>query len=67
MSKQQTLPCPECQTPIPFDVEAMLRGEKFQCTKCHATVGLGEKPDVNAEIERLEARLAALKQQAGKK
>jgi uncharacterized paraquat-inducible protein A len=69
MSKQQHIPCPQCRTQIPFDVLELLGGKTVQCPNCKSTIGLGdgEKPDVEEEIEKLEARLAALKQQAGRK
>lgn len=40
MNTSQTIPCPVCRTPIPFDINRMLKGERFSCPKCDATIAL---------------------------
>jgi transposase-like protein len=40
---QQSLPCPVCQTQIVFDVNGLLRGEKYTCPNCNSSIGLGEE------------------------
>ena len=38
----QSIPCPVCKTPIPFEIEKLLNGMKFICPNCHAAIGLGD-------------------------
>ena len=40
MNAQQSLPCPECRTPIPFTIDALLSGASFTCSKCGSEVSL---------------------------
>ena len=37
---EQNLPCPVCQSKIPFDSVALIQGYKFSCHNCNATVGI---------------------------
>lgn len=37
---QQSIPCPVCRTPIMFDVNLLISGEKFCCTNCGAAISL---------------------------
>jgi transcription initiation factor IIE alpha subunit len=38
--KEQSIPCPVCQTTIPFDTQHLLMGVQFTCSKCNAQIGL---------------------------
>jgi transcription initiation factor IIE alpha subunit len=50
------MPCPVCGTKIPFDTYGLLRGEKFTCSECNASIGLASesKPIVQEVLEKLE-------------
>ncbi len=39
---QQSIPCPVCRTPIIFDVNLLISGEKFCCTNCGAAISLSK-------------------------
>lgn len=43
MITEQTIPCPVCQTKIPFDTQALIRGHKFSCPKCYAVIGIAQE------------------------
>jgi uncharacterized paraquat-inducible protein A len=53
---QQTLPCPNCNTAIPFNVYLLLQGHKFECPNCHCTVSMpsSSKPPVEKAIEQYD-------------
>lgn len=40
MISEQTIPCPSCTKPIPFDLASLFRGMKFTCVSCQSAVGL---------------------------
>ena len=42
MINQQKIPCPQCQTDIYFDVNALLQGVGFSCKKCGAVVSISQ-------------------------
>ena len=53
---QQSLPCPVCQTQIVFDVNGLIRGEKYTCPNCNSSIGLGEesKSSVKEAMDKFE-------------
>ena len=40
INQEQAIPCPSCNTKIPFDVYQLLAGAKFTCPTCYASIGL---------------------------
>lgn len=55
MNASQSIPCPICGTPIPFDINRMLRGEGFSCPQCEAKISLSPEscPQVQDAIDKL--------------
>lgn len=53
---KQTIPCPNCNEKIEFDVQGLLSGEKFNCPSCDASIALGaeSKPLVEQTMEKFE-------------
>ena len=49
MSQQQSIPCPVCQSAIPFSVHALLGGAGFSCTNCGATISLHQESSHQVE------------------
>lgn len=37
---EQQIPCPVCNTKIPFDTQQLIAGVQFACPNCHASIGL---------------------------
>lgn len=64
INQEQTIPCPTCQTKIPFDAHQLLMGAQFACPGCHAVIGLPKesRPLVHETIQKFEK----LKQEMGK-
>ena len=62
--KPQSIPCPDCSTPIPFDAHQLLTGTKFSCPKCGVSIGLANdaRPIVRDTLEKFEE----VKKQIGK-
>jgi transcription initiation factor IIE alpha subunit len=52
----QTIPCPECGTKIPFETRQLLMGVQFPCPKCQSLIGLAQesKPLVEEAMNKLE-------------
>jgi transcription initiation factor IIE alpha subunit len=52
----QTLPCPVCNTKIPFDAQQLLMGTQFTCSNCNAIIGLANesKPIVENALQQFE-------------
>ena len=52
----QKIPCPVCNSTIPFDVNQLLMGVQFTCPNCHAAVGLASesKPVVEKTMQKIE-------------
>ncbi|MBO3696817.1 hypothetical protein [Roseivirga sp. E12] len=52
----QSIPCPVCQTKIPFDTKQLLMGVQFSCPNCQAAIGLSDqsKPLVQETMEKFE-------------
>jgi transcription initiation factor IIE alpha subunit len=53
---QQQLPCPVCNTKIPFDVKQLLAGVHFVCPNCCASFGISveSKPIVEEAMRKLD-------------
>ena len=64
MISQQHIPCPVCQTSIPFEARELVMGKKFACPGCSAVVGIAnDQLDIASQaMEKYEA----LKQFANK-
>lgn len=43
MIASYNIPCPVCQTKIPFDPPSLIRGHKFSCPNCFAAVGIAHE------------------------
>ena len=43
MNYSQTIPCPACNTKIPFDTRELLKGTQFTCPNCHCLIGLASE------------------------
>ena len=39
-NKPQTLACPVCDNPVIIDVNLMIQGHQFSCTKCDSSFGI---------------------------
>jgi len=39
----QNIACPNCNSNIPFDVNALLQGVSFTCSSCNAKIELSNK------------------------
>ena len=57
INPDQSIPCPVCQTKIPFDTKQLLLGVQSACPNCDASIGLsdGSKPLVQETMEKFEA------------
>lgn len=60
----QYIPCPVCKTGVPFDAHQLLRGVRYSCPQCHASMGLAvDSMDLVrttlATLERKRAELGA--------
>ncbi|TCC90059.1 hypothetical protein EZ428_12275 [Pedobacter frigiditerrae] len=57
ITQSQNIPCPVCNTGIPFDIKQLMMGVHFACPNCAASVGLApeSKELVEETIEKLEA------------
>lgn len=65
ITNDQTIPCPVCQSPIIFEVQALIKGQQFGCMVCDAKVSLAsESVDV---VEESMDKLEKLKQNTLKK
>jgi transcription initiation factor IIE alpha subunit len=56
MKYSQSIPCPTCQTPIPFDSHELLKGTQFACPKCQAVIGLApeSRPVVEEAMQKFD-------------
>lgn len=52
----QTIPCPVCGIPIPYEINCMLSGEWVSCPQCEAKVSLppASCPQLQEAIDKLE-------------
>lgn len=64
INQEQAIPCPTCQTKIPFDPQQLLMGVQFTCPGCHALIGLSteSRPLVQETMEKFNE----MKSQIGK-
>ena len=44
-----TIPCPDCETPIPINTEGLLRGDTFHCPNCGLTLTLNRNSEEPAK------------------
>ncbi|MBN8838369.1 MAG: hypothetical protein J0I09_13990 [Sphingobacteriia bacterium] len=53
-SSDQTIPCPVCNSKIPFDTKQLLMGIQFSCPNCQASIGLSQesKPIVEETMQK---------------
>lgn len=56
INQEQSIPCPTCQTKIPFDPQQLLMGVQFACPGCHALIGLPaeSRPVVEETMNKFE-------------
>jgi hypothetical protein len=56
INKESIIPCPICNTPIPFNAQNLLEGASFSCLSCSAVVGLPDQSRLIVErtINKLE-------------
>jgi len=43
MNFEQTIPCPVCETKIPFNPQQLLMGAQFVCPNCQAAIGIAQE------------------------
>ena len=55
-SLDKLIPCPICRTPIPFNLEQLLRGTSFYCPQCGSRISMpiGTSEKVRQALEKLE-------------
>lgn len=54
MPSTQSLPCPVCNTQIPFDLQQLIRGARFACSNCGATIGIAADENAPKIEDRFE-------------
>lgn len=56
INQDNSIPCPVCKTPIPFNVQSLMAGVNFSCPQCFASIGLSKEsqPLVEEVMEKLE-------------
>ena len=58
INQENVIPCPVCNTKIPFEVKMLLSGVKFSCPnpECDASIGLSQEsaPLIEQTLEKLE-------------
>ena len=56
INKESIIPCPICNTSIPFNAQNLLEGASFTCLSCSAAVRLPDqsRPIVERTINKLE-------------
>ena len=54
--EQQTIECPDCQNPIEFTSQLLLRGAMFACTNCGVKIGLSQRsiPQVKNVMDKMD-------------
>lgn len=57
MNLHQSIPCPSCQSKIPFDVNYLLMGAQFACPNCGSVISLAEnsKETVKQSLDDFES------------
>ena len=58
-----TITCPACQTPIPFDPVRLIRGEQFSCPGCQSVIGIDQqsRDTAQAAYKKMERELGKSK------
>lgn len=56
---EQQIPCPVCNSKIPFNTQQLIAGIQFICPKCHASIGLAQES--KAIVEETMKKLEELK------
>lgn len=53
---EQQIPCPVCNTGIPFDPRQLIAGVQFVCPNCQASIGLAQESKALVEdtLQRFE-------------
>jgi len=46
---EQSLPCPNCNTNIPFDPKQLLMGVQYSCPNCDTKIALSQEPGQTAQ------------------
>jgi transcription initiation factor IIE alpha subunit len=56
INQDQSIPCPECKTQIPFDTRQLLMGAQFACPNCNIRISLADesKPIVEKTMEKFD-------------
>jgi len=58
INQEQTIPCPVCNTKIPFTASQLLQGVQFKCPneECNASISLSKesKPIVENTMNKLD-------------
>jgi len=62
---EQTINCPDCSTPIPFDPYALVQGKQFVCPNCSASIGIdqGSRETVKNALDQFESMRSRLGKQ----
>lgn len=63
INQDQSIPCPVCQTKIPFDTEQLIMGVQYSCPNCQAVIGIVPEPKLNVEkiMDEFESLMGDLK------
>lgn len=43
ITTEQFIPCPVCETKIPFNAQQLIQGYKFTCPTCTSAVGISAR------------------------
>lgn len=67
INKDQSIPCPVCNTSIPFELNKLLAGVQFVCPTCMAAIGLsGESKeivkDTMTKLQEIKSSMSSQKQ-----
>jgi transcription initiation factor IIE alpha subunit len=60
---EQSIPCPTCQTKIPFDPHSLLQGAQFVCSNCQGVIGLAT--DSKPLVEETMGKFDQMRKSAG--
>lgn len=61
INTEQTIPCPTCQTKIPFDIYQLLNGAQFTCPTCFGTIGLA--PESSSTVKETMQKFDGVKKE----
>jgi transcription initiation factor IIE alpha subunit len=64
MHSDQSIPCPTCNTKIPFDTKQLLLGIQFICPNCQAAIGLAQES--KAVVQETMAKFEEVKHSVAK-